>query len=407
MTARGALLGGVVVLAVLLLALANAFAVQTFDLMGEDAGGFVLFVNSIGVMALTGVGVGVVIAWRVPDNRIGPLLVVGALLLEVVFVAWPLTVLSYFSGSVPPLVSGVIAWIATVSLLPALFLLLPTVGLLFPDGRLPGRRWRAPYAVCVALLGVGVVLTTIGPWVPSQEQPVPNPFALPGLSTAISEIGGALASVAVFAGFGLAVAGMIGRFRRGDAMERAQLKWLLAAVTAMGIAFPISFATDIGPADLIDLGSVLVGALIPLAIGVAILRYRLYDIDRLISRSVSWAIVTGLLVAVFAAMVVGLQALLVDVTQGQTLAVAASTLVAFALFQPVRQRVQAVVDRRFDRARYDGERTAAAFAERLRDRVDLVGLEADLRRVAGETVRPASVDVWLRTVTKTEIPINP
>lgn len=407
MTARGALLGGVVVLAVLLLALANAFAVQTFDLMGEDAGGFVLFVNSIGVMALTGVGVGVVIAWRVPDNRIGPLLVVGALLLEVVFVAWPLTVLSYFSGSVPPLVSGVIAWIATVSLLPALFLLLPTVGLLFPDGRLPGRRWRAPYAVCVALLGVGVVLTTIGPWVPSQEQPVPNPFALPGLSTSISEIGGALASVAVFAGFGLAVAGMIGRFRRGDAMERAQLKWLLAAVTAMGIAFPISFATDIGPADLIDLGSVLVGALIPLAIGVAILRYRLYDIDRLISRSVSWAIVTGLLVAVFAAMVVGLQALLVDVTQGQTLAVAASTLVAFALFQPVRQRVQAVVDRRFDRARYDGERTAAAFAERLRDRVDLVGLEADLRRVAGETVRPASVDVWLRTVTKTEIPINP
>lgn len=399
MTARGLLLGAAVVLAVVLLVLANVFAVQTFDLMATDAGGFVLFVNSIGVLSLTAVAVGVVISWRVPENRIGTLLIVGALLLETVFVSWPLTVLTWVNGWVSPLVSGLIAWIATIGLLPALFILLPTVGLTFPDGHLPGSRWRVPYATCVALLVVGVVLMTLAPWVPSEEQPVPNPFALDDVPTAVSEVGGGLAAIAVFTGFGLAVAGMIGRFRRGDALERAQLKWLLAALTAGGIIFPLSFATDIGPADLIDVGSVLVGALIPLAIGVAILRYRLYDIDRLISRSVSWAIVTGLLVAVFTGLVVGLQAVLVDVTQGQTLAVAASTLVAFALFQPVRHRVQAAVDRRFDRARYDGERTAAAFADRLRDQVDLHELEADLRHVTSETVRPTTVDVWLRNVT--------
>jgi hypothetical protein len=396
MTARGLLLGGAIVLAVLLLALANVFAVQTFDLMATDAGGFVLFVNSIGVLSLTAVAVGVLISWRVPENRIGTLLILGALLLETVFVSWPLTVLTWVNGWVPPLASGLIAWTATIGLLPALFILLPTVGLVFPDGQLPGSRWRVPYAACVALLVVGVVLMTVAPWVPIEEQPVPNPFALDGVPTAASEVGGALAAIAVFTGFGLAVAGMIGRFRRGDALERAQLKWLLAALTAAGIVFPLSFATDIGPADLIDVGSVIVGALIPLAIGIAILRYRLYAIDRLISRTVSWALVTGVLVLVFAGLVVGLQALLVDVTQGQTLAVAASTLAAFALFQPVRRRVQRTVDRRFDRARYDAERTAAAFADRLRDQVALETVAGELVASVRGTLQPSHTIMWLR-----------
>ena len=134
----------------------------------------------------------------------------------------------------------------------------------------------------------------------------------------------------------------------------------------------------------------------PLAIGIAVVRYRLYEIDRIISRTIGWALVTGLLVAVFIGGVLALQALLADFTQGQTLAVAASTLVAFALFQPVRRRVQRAVDRRFDRARYDGERTAAAFAERLRDEVDLVTLAAELQGTVGAAVRPTISSLWLR-----------
>ena len=134
----------------------------------------------------------------------------------------------------------------------------------------------------------------------------------------------------------------------------------------------------------------------PIAIGVAILRYRLYDIDRLISRTVGWAIVTLVLLAVFGAGIVAIQAILVGVTQGETLAVAASTLAAFALFQPVRRRVQKAVDRRFDRARYDAARVVDGFSERLRDQLELATLGTEIVRVASETVRPASAAVWLR-----------
>lgn len=130
--------------------------------------------------------------------------------------------------------------------------------------------------------------------------------------------------------------------------------------------------------------------------GVAILRYRLYEIDRLISRTIGWAIVTGLLVAVFAGAVVGLQALLAGFTQGQTLAVAASTLVAFALFQPVRRQVQRAVDRRFDRARYDAERTAGAFADRLRDETDIETVTADLTATTRAALAPAGLGIWIR-----------
>ena len=145
----------------------------------------------------------------------------------------------------------------------------------------------------------------------------------------------------------------------------------------------------------------------PIAIGIAILRYRLYEIDRIISRTVGWAVVTALLLAVFASLVIGLQAILADLTQGETLAVAASTLAAAALFQPVRRRVQHLVDRRFDRGRYDGDRAAAVFGERLRDRVDLAGVERDLHRVADETLRPASVSIWVRDVTTRRTPAKP
>ena len=127
---------------------------------------------------------------------------------------------------------------------------------------------------------------------------------------------------------------------------------------------------------------------LPIAIGIAVTRYRLYEIDRLISRTIGWALVTGVLGAVFVVTVVGLQAILDQVMQGETLAVAASTLVAFALFQPVRRRVQTAVDHRFDRARYDGERTATAFAERVVIRSTSAGLEADIAGTVGSALRP-------------------
>ena len=134
----------------------------------------------------------------------------------------------------------------------------------------------------------------------------------------------------------------------------------------------------------------------PIAIGIAVMRYRLYEIDRLISRGLSWAVLSGLLLAVYAGAILLLQTLLGDVIQGQTVAVAGSTLIAAALFQPLRRRVQSAVDHRFNRARYDAERTAIDFAERLRNEVDVDHLRTALAATAGGAVHPAGVGVWLR-----------
>jgi hypothetical protein len=136
--------------------------------------------------------------------------------------------------------------------------------------------------------------------------------------------------------------------------------------------------------------------LIPISIGIAVLRYRLYDIDRLISRTLAYGLVTAVLVAVLAAGNLALQTVLAGITQAGTVAVAASTLAAFALFQPLRRRVQSAVDRRFDRARIDADRTVSAFAERLRGELDLASVTGDLRATALEAVRPLAAAVWLR-----------
>ena len=207
-----------------------------------------------------------------------------------------------------------------------------------------------------------------------------------------------LIALPVFVG---AFAAVAVRFRRGTSVERQQIKWLLAVALVVAVAFPIAFIGGVlSTNSLVANVAIYVGfvALIalPMAIGVAILRYRLYEIDRLVSRTIGWAVVTGVLAVVFVVLVVTLQAVLSPLTKENTLAVAASTLIAFALFQPLRRRVQRAVDRRFDRARYDGQRTADTFAERLRNEVDLPTIQASLATTANEAVRPAGSVVWLR-----------
>jgi divalent metal cation (Fe/Co/Zn/Cd) transporter len=192
---------------------------------------------------------------------------------------------------------------------------------------------------------------------------------------------------------------IVGRFRSGDPLLRAQVKWLAAIVVVAAISV---LAGLLAVEALPVLGSaftivgVLALALMPLAIGVAILRYRLYEIDRIVSRTISYGAVTAILAVVFVATIIAVQAALSHVTSGQTIPVAVSTLVVFALFQPIRRRVQRLVDRRFDRARYDGERTALAFAERLRNEVDIATVNEELDRTVRDVLRPSAVMLWLR-----------
>jgi hypothetical protein len=236
---------------------------------------------------------------------------------------------------------------------------------------------------------------------------VDNPFGAAGFtgSEAFWTIGIVLIFASLPAALLLAVAAVIVRLRRSEGIERAQLKWFVAAIFAVGSFVTLAFVDgglDIGLAagtnpTFFDVLAVASLSLPPIAVGVAILRYHLFEIDRIISRTLSWALVTGLLGAVFVGIVVGLQALSTKVTGTNTLAVAASTLVVAAAFQPLRRRVQVGVDRRFNRARYDAERTTDAFAAQLRDEVDLARLSAALVETVNEAVRPASATVWLRS----------
>jgi uncharacterized membrane protein YhaH (DUF805 family) len=271
--------------------------------------------------------------------------------------------------------------------------------LLFPDGHLPSRRWRPVLWVAVAgivafVLGAGFGSRTIG------DSDVPNPFAVAGPP---GEALGALQETfpLVFVAALLAVASVVVRFRRAHGIEREQLKWILYAATVVGIGLvaqiPISIAmAPDAAANASNAIATSAFACVPVAIGIAVLRYRLYDIDVLIRRTIVYGATTGAIAVAFFGGIVVLQAVLDPLTSGSELAVAASTLLSFALFQPLRRRFQSAVDRRFYRSRYDAARTLDAFSVRLRDEVDLDAVRGGLLDAVRDTVQPADASVWLR-----------
>jgi hypothetical protein len=339
--------------------------------------------------------VGATIVLRARVHRIGWLLTLAAALWAVILAGFPVIAAGPAALTSPAAIWTLLAVGAAYG--PSFVALILAAMVLFPDGHLPGRRWRVPVGITVAMVGVGTAawLLRPGPFGPGMAD---NPMGIQPLPA------DAMTSLFALDSIGIALLGLIGaasiivRYLHADAEVRAQLKWLIVSVVPIAVITPISFSeADQSTTSLPDLLDAIALLLVPVAIGIAVLRYRLYEIDRLISRTIGWAVVTGVLATVFAGGVLALQALLAGFTQGQTLAVAASTLVAFALFQPVRRRVQKAVDHRFDRARYDGERTAAAFGDRLRVELDLADLEADIAETIQVALRPSSTGVWIRT----------
>lgn len=362
-----------------------AVAVAIIDgVRGFPSGGFDLLYAGI---AIVFIGVGWLIAERQPANVIGPLL----LAFGAVF-AWylPANLYLHLPGQPPAAALFVSAIDAPMFILVALVLIL------FPDGHPPSPRWR--WAIVAGTVGVG--LAALGYLL------LPDPFPLyPDYQSPLG-IHGFPAYGLIYASYvvmilllAIAAVALIVRWRRGSPVERTQIKWVVAAALVMLVTELVNVATFRAdqPNALANVLASLGIALVPIAMGIAILRYRLYEIDRLISRSIGYAVVTGILAILFGGAVVLLSTVLSQVAQGQTIAVAASTLAVFALFQPIRRRVQRSIDRRFDRARYDGERTAATFAARLRHEVDMVTVTQDLARTANTAVAPTSLSIWLRT----------
>jgi hypothetical protein len=269
--------------------------------------------------------------------------------------------------------------------------------LLFPTGRLLSPRWR-PFAWLAGIqITAASVLAALQPTLALEDKgrAIPNPIGISGLPLADQgAVGAALEgmfTVASLAG----CASLVVRFRRARGEERQQLKWVAYAVALMVISFLV--VTLFLPGGTSDVAMAFTIALLPIAAGIAILRYRLYDIDRLINRTLVYGLVTAVLAGVYAAVVLVLGQLFGGLNADPpSWAVASATLAVAALFQPARRRIQGVVDRRFNRRKYDAARTVEAFSARLRDEVDLDALSAELLAVTDQTMQPTTAFLWLR-----------
>ncbi len=366
----------------------------------EFFGAFLLPLVSLLVYA----GVGFVLALRLPRHPVGWLLLLAGALFQLSFAAAGYAWAAFIRvpgtlplGEVALLIGG--AWI------PAFGCQLLAI-MLFPTGQLPSRRWRLPVALVVMANALTLVAGLFGP----QEFPVPtqlftqgaptvtvaNPLAIGGqLGTVLAALFG---SPLALVGFVVAAPAVLARFRAATGNERQQLKWFAYATSIVMLFFVatavfslFSYLAGLGP-----LVAVLVLDLIPIAVAIAILRYRLYDIDVLIRRTLTYAVLSAVLFAAYLTGVALVQFVFSPVTSGNGLAVAISTLAVVALFQPLRHRIQSSFDRRFYRRRYDAVRTLDSFAVRLRDEIDLDALRAELITAVGATVQPTHASLWIR-----------
>jgi hypothetical protein len=346
------------------------------------------------VFALAFPTVGAIIASRRPGNAVGWIFCAIGLCggAEVFTVEYGIYALVTNPGSLP---AGVIAtWIGTWIWLPSVTLTITFLLLLFPHGRLLSPRWRPVAWHAAGVTIASVVLLAIVPWdlldpgVPAQN-PVgiesfrylgiapPAPIFLIGIPTML-----------------LCVGSLVLRFKRSRAEERQQLKWFVyAGVVVVGALFvPL-----LVPGAASSLLQLFVMPALPVAAGVAILRYRLYDIDVLINRTLVYGALTASLVAIYLGGVVVLRELLFGFTgRSSQLVVVASTLAVAALFSPLRRRIQGFIDRRFYRSKYDARKTLEAFSAKLRDETDLARLGDELVLVVRETMQPAHASLWLR-----------
>jgi hypothetical protein len=368
----------------------------------EYFGAFFLAVVSLLVYA----GVGFLLALRLPRHPVGWLLLWAGALFQLSFAAAAYTWAAFIRvpGTLP---FGDFALLIGGAWIPALGCLFLAI-MLFPTGRLPSRRWRLPVALVVMANALSLVAGLFGP----QEFPVPtqlftqgaptpavtvaNPLAIHGpLATLLGDLYGSPYAFIVYL---IPVAAVLVRFRTAAGNERQQLKWFAytASITMLFLVtstvVPVfSYLAGLGP-----LISVMLMDLIPISVAIAILRYRLYDIDVLIRRTLTYAVLSAVLFVAYVTGVALIQFVFSPVTSGNGLAVAISTLAVVALFQPLRRRIQSSVDRRFYRRRYDAVRTLDSFAVRLRDEIDLDALQAELIMAVGATVQPAHASLWLR-----------
>jgi hypothetical protein len=340
--------------------------------------------------------VGAMIASRQPRNAIGWIFCGVGLVMGINSLAGGYAEYRLSGGSAPGSLAETAAWFASWSwtilvYAPTSFLLL-----LFPDGRLPSPRWR-PVAWCAALGLIGFLAGAALQTGPLGDFPrIVNPYGVDSLILEVVAVTGAILAAASMVASAVS---LIVRMRRAGRVERQQIKWLAyGGAIVVGTVFA-SGVISIWSAN-VGIAVVSVGLLgVPIFTGVAIARYRLYDIDIVINRTLVYGALTAALVAVYFGGVVTLQILFRALTgqeQQPQLALVVTTLAIAALFDPLRRRIQSFIDRRFYRRKYDARKTLEAFSVKLRDETDLEALSGDLEGVVRETMQPAYVSLWLR-----------
>jgi hypothetical protein len=331
--------------------------------------------------------VGLVLSLRRPGNPIGWLFAASGL-------AWSLTVpfdpwvdRLILTGQPLPLAAQLDALVGEFNWAPAVALGITLPALLVPDGRLRSRRWRPVVAVAVAGPVLAVVGNSLFPrQLEETVRPIANPFGLAGAAGTVAGAVGGAGLVLWVASMLAALVSLVLRFRASRGTERQQLRWVVAGAAGAVVGLLVGMAGVVATYFAV--------LCVPVGVAMAVLRYRLWDLDRLVSRTVTYALVTALLVLPYLLILPAATRL---AGSSGSLAVAGATLAAAAAFSPLRRRVQDLVDRRFNRRRYDAARTLDAFAVRLRDQVDLDALAAELLAVVHQTMQPTQAWLWLRT----------
>jgi hypothetical protein len=345
--------------------------------------------------------VGAMLVIRVPRNRVGWLLWLGGVLIAISIGTGGIAVdgLVTSPGKIPGAIW--LAWLSGVTGYPGFVIAAGFLPLVYPSGRLPSPRWRAVVVVGVIATLLVILESAFGPFPAGSYPPsAQNPVQITGPAGDAIAVLGSLGSAP---GIGVLIAAaaisIVVRYRRSVGVEREQIKWFAYVAAIVIAALVVAGLSGSWVAWLVVLTGL---ALLPVAIGIAVLRYRLYDIDVVIRRTLVYAVLAGLLAVAYGGSVLLLSALLAPLTSQNSLAVAGSTLLVAALFQPVRGRVKSIVDRRFYRSRYDAKQELAELGQRLLGEVDLEGVRSDVVATIGRTLQPASVSVWLRTETGPE-----
>jgi hypothetical protein len=341
--------------------------------------------------------VGAVVASRRPRNPIGWFFVLSSLSFAIAEATLRYAVygLVIAPGSLP--LAHAMAWPSSWSWVPGVVLVLIFVPVYFPNGRLLSPRWRPVLWLALLVSVTLAVLWAFAPGATSGVRGVTNPLGIEALHP-VAEVTGVLLPIVFLA----SLLSLVVRFWRSRGEERQQMKWLTYAAATIFAMILLATLLDTVAANsaLAKVGEPLTGAMfagMPVAVGIAILKHRLYDIDLLINRTLVYGALTATLVAVYVGSIVVLQGLLRTLTgQESQLAIVASTLAVAALFNPLRQRLQGFIDRRFYRRKYDARKTLETFSATLRDETDLDALRGEVVGVVAETMQPAHVSLWLR-----------